>query len=142
MGAFVRASMENLRLWVLDGETPPRAEPLAWDGDKLARDDVGNVVGGVRPAEFEAPIARYGRYAGDALPACRADAPYPAVFFVRNDLSQGELIDRYGSAEGYVEAYDREIDRLVEQRWLLPEDGLRLKANAREQAMALFRLRR
>lgn len=139
MGAFVRAAADNLRRWILNDEAPPRAAPLVWDGDELARDDVGNVVGGIRAAEFEAPIARYGRYTGDAMPECRADAPYPAVFLLRLELSPDELVDRYGSAEGYVEAYDREIDRLVEQRWLLREDGLRLKANAREQAMALFR---
>lgn len=139
MGAFVRAAIDNLRHWVLSGEAPPRAAPLVWDGGELERDDVGNVVGGIRAAEFEAPFARYGRYTGDALPECRADAPYPAVFLVRNELPQSGLTDRYGSAEGYVEAYDREIDRLVGERWLLAEDGLRLKAKAREQAQALFR---
>lgn len=138
MGAFVRAAIDNLRRWVLDGEPPPRAEPLVWDGGELARDDTGNVIGGIRAAEFAAPLAWYGRYAGDALAECRADSPYPAVFFLRNDLPRDELMDRYGSAEGYVAAYDREIDRLVGQRWLLPEDGLRLKAKAREQARALF----
>lgn len=138
MGALVRATVDNLRHWVLDDEAPPGARPLVWDDGELARDEVGNVRGGIRPAEFEAPIARYGRYHGDEMPECRADAPYPAVFLLRNELSREELVDRYGSADGYIRRYDREIDRMLEQSWLLPEDALRLKAKAREIAAYLF----
>lgn len=138
MGALVRGSVDNLRKWVLDGEAPPLADPLAWEGDELKRDEVGNVVGGIRLAELEAPLARYGRYTGTELPECRADAPYPAVFLLRNDLSAEELVARYGSAEGYIARYDREVERLVKERWLLPEDGFRLKAKAREQTLAAF----
>ena len=138
MGAFVRAALDNLQRWVIEGEAPPRAEPLAWNGNELARDEVGNVVGGIRAAEFEAPFARYGRYTGDALPACRADAPYPAVFLLRNELPSDELVSSFGSAEKYIAAYDQQIDGLVGEHWLLPEDGLRLKARARENAKRLF----
>ena len=138
MGAFVRGAVDNLRQWVLENRAPPRAEPLAWEGDELERDAVGNVVGGIRPAELEVPLARYGRYLGQDLPQCRADAPYPAVFLLRNDLPASMLVERYGSAEGYLELYDRKIESLIEQRWLLPEDGLRLRAKAREQALAAF----
>jgi len=41
-GAFVRAAVDNLRRWILSGEAPPRAESLALNGKKLARDEVGN----------------------------------------------------------------------------------------------------
>ena len=138
MGALVKASVDNLRRWILDGKAPPRAKPLTWNGKELARDEVGNVIGGIRPAEFEVPFARYGRYQETDLPKCRADAPYPAVFLLRHDFSRDQLIDRYGSAEGYLRRYSREIDRLVRQRWLLPEDGLRLRAEAIERAAMLF----
>ncbi|HEX7709901.1 MAG TPA: alpha/beta hydrolase domain-containing protein [Sphingomonadaceae bacterium] len=138
MGAYVRAAVDNLRHWILDGASPPHASPLVWNGKELQRDKTGNVVGGIRAAEFETPIARYGRYHGDDEPSCRADAPYPAVFFLRNDLSRDQLVARYGSAEGYIRRYDEQVDRLAKNHWLLPEDALRLKAKAVEQAHRLF----
>lgn len=137
-GALVRGAVENLRQWVLDGTPPPHAEQLKWDGDKLARDDVGNVLGGVRPAEFEAPLARYGRYKGNDIPDCRADSLYPDVFFVKDELPREELLQRYGNVANYLDLHDREIDRLYGERWLLLEDALRLKAKAREVAHRLF----
>ncbi len=98
-GAFVRAAVDNLRRWILNGEAPPRAEPLTLNGKKLARDDVGNPKGGIRAAEFEVPLARYGRYEGSDKPSCREDRPYPFVFLLRNELSQKELYRRYQSPE-------------------------------------------
>ena len=61
------------------------------------------------------------------------------MFFLRNELPPGELARRYGTPGLFLSAYDREVDKLVEQRWLLPEDGLRLKADAREGAARQFR---
>jgi hypothetical protein len=138
MGAFVRAAVDNLRHWVLDGKPPPKAKPLVWKDGKLARDAVGNVEGGIRAAEFAVPVARYGRYHGTDKPNCRADKAYPNVFFLRNDLSRGDLDRRYGSARRYVARYDEAVDDLVKQRWLLPADALRLKAKAIQSAKRLF----
>ncbi|KRA84203.1 hypothetical protein ASD76_09505 [Altererythrobacter sp. Root672] len=137
-GAFVRAAVENLRVWILEGQVPPHAKPLAWDDGKLARDVTGNPVGGIRPAEFEVPLAHYGRYTGSALANCSDERQYPFVFFLRNELSPDELVRRYGTPEHFLTAYGQEVDRLVKQRWLLPEDGLRLKANALEDAARQF----
>ena len=138
MGAFVRAAIDNLRRWVLDGQPPPHAERFAWEGDKLARDAVGNVVGGIRAAEFKVPLARYGRYEGEDKPKCRSDKYYPNVFLLRNELPRDELTRRYGSASHYISLYDGAVDRLVKQRWLLPDDALKLKAKAVENATRQF----
>jgi hypothetical protein len=131
--AFVRAAVENLRHWVLDGATPPRGQRLVKEGAVLTRDAVGNVLGGIRAAEFEAPLARYDRYHGTDMPGCRADNLYPSVFLVRQELSKEKLTDLYGSPERYMALYESEIGKLVAQRWLLPEDGDRLKAITRER---------
>ena len=138
MGAFVRAAVDNLRRWVLDGEPPPRAKPFIRNSNGLERDAVGNVVGGIRAAEFEFPLARYGRYQGKDKPSCQSAKTYPNVFFLRNNLSKDGLVQRYGSAKRYTALYDSAIDRLVKQRWLLPPDALRLKAKAMQNAMRQF----
>ncbi|HWK42766.1 MAG TPA: alpha/beta hydrolase domain-containing protein [Croceibacterium sp.] len=129
---FVRGAVDNLRHWVLDGTLPPRAEPLRRENGKLIRDSAGNILGGIRAAEYEVPLARYGRYQGDTYPTCRAEQQYPNSFFVRDPLTKEELVSRYGTPERYLALYDAEVARLIAQRWLLPEDGLRLKAEARE----------
>jgi hypothetical protein len=108
------------------------------NGTQLARDEVGNAVGGIRAAEFEAPLARYGRYQGTEKPGCRADNLYPSVFLVRDDLTDQELVERYGSPENYLARYDSHVDRLVEKRRLLIEDALVLKARVRERVVKGF----
>jgi hypothetical protein len=136
--AFVRAAVDNLRHWVVDGTAPPDNAPLELNGTQLARDEVGNAVGGIRAAEFEAPLARYGRYQGTEKPGCRADNLYPSVFLVRDDLTDQELVERYGSPENYLARYDSHVDRLVEERRLLIEDALVLKARVRERVVKGF----
>lgn len=131
--ALVRAAVDNLRHWVLDGTPPPHAEPLERTSEGLVRDEVGNALGGLRVAEYEVPLARYGRYTGDEKPGCRADNLYPSVFLVREPLPKEELVRRYGTPERYVKLYDAQIDLLIAKRLLLPEDGLRLKAKTRER---------
>jgi len=138
MGSYVKAAVDNLRRWALDGTPPPRSKPLSWQGGQLARDASGNVVGGIRAAEFEVPLARYGRYQGNDQPACRADRPYPAVFFLRNEFTRDALVSRYVSAAGYLQRYNQKLDDLVKDRWLLQEDALRLKAKAIEDAKRQF----
>jgi hypothetical protein len=137
-GAFVRAAVDNLRRWVLDGTPPPRAQPLERSAGKLLRDSAGNIRGGIRAAEFEVPLAKYGRYEGSAYPACRAEQVYPNSFFVRDPLPQAELRRRYGTPAGYLRRYSAVTDRLVATRWLLPEDALRLKAAATERVAGGF----
>lgn len=130
--AFVRAAVDNLRHWVVDGTPPPESVFLELSDGELVRDDVGNVEGGIRAAQFVAPLARYGRYIGTEKPGCRADNLYPSVFMVRDDLSTTELNSLYSSPEDYLQQFDAQIDQLVEERRLLEEDALRQKAIARE----------
>jgi hypothetical protein len=135
-GALARAAVENLRLWTDKGIAPPHAPPLAWDGDKIRRDAVGNPVGGMPVAEFKVPLASYGPYKGTDLPACTPAKGRP--IFVRSDLGGAALKARYGSAEAFVRQYDAQVDGMVRQRWLLPEDAAALKEKARRDAGAQF----
>jgi hypothetical protein len=102
----------------------------------LARDTVGNVLGGIRAAEFVVPIARYGVYRGAQENRCAGSPGFP--FYVRDRLSREELIHRYGTPGQYIVRYEHAIDRLVAQRWLLPDDAMRLKAKARDSVAGGF----
>lgn len=136
-GALARAVMDNLRRWADGGPPPPGAPPLARGADgAIRRDAAGNPLGGIRVAEFEAPLARYDEYRGTDRPACVAAKGRPII--LRQDLSRDELLRRYGSADAYRRRYDAAADRLVRERWLLPEDGARLKRKAAADAARLF----
>ncbi|WP_313442594.1 alpha/beta hydrolase domain-containing protein [Novosphingobium sp.] len=135
-GALARAAVENLRQWTEKGVAPPRAQPLAWDGDKIRRDATGNPVGGLPVAEFKVPLASYGPYKGTDLPACTPAKGRP--IFVRTNLDAATLKARYGTVQTFVKRYDAQVDAMVAQRWLLPEDAAMLKAKARRDAEAQF----
>jgi hypothetical protein len=60
------AAIEHMRRWVEEGVPPPAAEPLhaagdgtdsSGSGDVFARDEHGNVLGGIRLAAIEVPTA-------------------------------------------------------------------------------------
>lgn len=135
-GALARAAVENLRQWADKGVAPPHAPLLAWDGDKIRRDATGNPVGGLPVAEFKVPLASYGPYKGTDLPACTPAKGRP--IFVRTNLDAATLKARYRSAQAFVRRYDTQVDAMVKQRWLLPEDAAALKAKARRDAEAQF----
>jgi len=136
-GALARAALDNLRRWVEQGTPPPHAPQLQWTADgKIARDSSGNPLGGMPVAEFAAPLASYGAYAGTDLPACVAKTGRP--IFLRQNIDAATLKARYGSAAAYIRRYDAAIGTMVKQRWLLPEDAVRLKALTRQQAAVQF----
>ena len=135
-GEINRAVLDNLRAWILEGKPPPHAEQLQWEGDRIARDDVGNPKGGVKTAEFAVPLARYGTYLGSENPGCLAGTAYPR--YLRNPLTRQELVKRYRTPARYLSLYDAQIDRMVKERWLLPEDAAVLKEKAKAMAAQSF----
>jgi hypothetical protein len=99
---------------------------------------VGNVQGGIPAAEFSVPLAYYGRYRGTDKPECSEERNYPFVFFLRQDMSKEALKQRYGSGSRFGTVYRKRLERLVRERWLLPEDAQRMQAKAIEDARRLF----
>ena len=105
---------------------------------QLDRD--GNAVAGVVVPEVAAPLATMGkavRKAGFAEgDLCGANGSWIAFSKTRAErLARGDsrlsIEERYpnGQAE-YAEKYGRAVDKLVAERYLLPEDGAKLKASA------------
>lgn len=136
-GAFIRAALDNLRLWADEGVPAPRAPQLGWTADhKIARDANGNPEGGLPVTEFQVPLAAYGLYTGSDEPACIAKSGRP--IFLRQDMDAATLKARYGSAAGFAKRYDRAVDALVRQHWLLPADAAMLKLKARADAARQF----
>ena len=95
-----------------------KRDPKAPDG--IARDEHGNASGGLRTPWVEVP-----------------DATYHAKFSQKNPLRAGlrpfsdeKMKELYGSRERYLQLVNEQIDQMVRDRWIMPEDAdlMRLKS--------------
>jgi hypothetical protein len=130
-----RAALANLHAWLEHGVPAPRSVRLELDAQHAPmRDQFGNVRGGVRVAQLEAPLAAYVAPGAEASAACRNGAG-PFINIRRIPLSAARLAERYGDPANYLAQFDAQLRRLIEERWLLPDDAAleRQAAHARVQ---------
>ena len=120
-------ALDQLAKWVGDGTTPPRADRIDVGPDGLfVKDECGNSRGGVRCVQLDVPKATYFANPGvgdDGLPA-------RGVVGIEKPLSKEKLASLYRDHADYVERFDRRLDELVDQGWLLPEDADEMRAEA------------
>lgn len=114
---LIEGAYHNLREWMLRGITPPHMEqPLQLHGEYpdvvFDPDSFGNQAGGVRSPYVDVPAAVYhddGRV--EMLPA--------------------ETMDRlYGTPEKYAEKVDACLEKMVEERWILPRGAEQISRQA------------
>ena len=102
------AAYHNLKLWITEGILPPREESeLQFTGMypkvEFVLDETGNHVGGIRHPYVEVPLGRWTDHA-----AC--------------ELYPEEVRDRmYRDHREYVEKVRACAERMVKERWILPE---------------------
>jgi hypothetical protein len=104
------------------------------DGKDFIRDRFGNPQGGIRAAQLDVPLVRY----GEADPSlCGGKAPRRML--KRLPVSAALLKREYpGGRADYLARFDRRIDELVRQNWLLAPDAAAQKAAARLHADEAF----
>jgi len=123
MSYVVNAAIRNLDVWVRDGVPAPRAARVeirnAPSSDAaLAADEFGNALGGVRSSYLDVPSAHYVTSTGGPG-GCR-NMGYSEPF-------GWERLERtYSSFGAYRERVRESVGRLVEDRWLRTEDGVRI----------------
>lgn len=139
MRDLASAALANLELWVTRGTPAPASLRLdmADGGNRPRRDSLGNALGGVRVAQVEVPLAHYTVPGPDASEACRNE-PSPFLKIRRQPLADTELADRYRDADEYLRRFRSQVNGLVRQRLLLPEDGRREIQDAQRRATAAF----
>ncbi len=116
------AALHNLQKWVREGVAPPRGQPIKTVYTQMQRDWHGNVIGGLRTPYLDVPVATY---QGTIAP--QASAPGKKTPFAPEKL---KLL--YPSRDAYLAKFDAEVDRMVRERWLLPEGAEQMKADARK----------
>lgn len=122
-GFYQSAALDILDQWVRGRAQPPasRLIELKQEDGKMvyARDAVGNVVGGIRPPELEAPRGRY--IESNSGPGfCRLYGGFVP-------LDAAKLTELYPTPEAFEAKFDDAISRAMKQGFLLKEDALLLR---------------
>lgn len=118
MQHFITGVYRNLKDYAQRGIPLPKAPYLAMTGGYPDADFVydrhGNQTGGVRTHYVDVPAATY-LDDGTIIP-----------------FSSEKLQELYGSRESWLEQTKKRIERMVEERWILPEGGRALLLEARQ----------
>lgn len=123
----VQAALDALNRWIADDTPPPTAQPLGLSETGppvIARDSLGNAVGGVRTPAVDVPVAAL---TGEAPPGA---STLCSLFGSTVHFDDARLVELYGSKEGYLAAYTRSLDEAICARFLLGSDRAELLAQA------------
>ena len=119
---------------------PPREHPASYGVLVPQVDADGNDLAGVRPVNVEVPIGTYtgwnlfrdDLFQNEACELTGSFVPFAATKAERIQTGDPRLSleERYPNKAAYVRAVREAADRLITARMLLPEDGMRLTAEA------------
>jgi hypothetical protein len=118
-------AVNALVAWVRDGTPPPEADRLATNdaGTAFAKDDLGNVLGGVRTPYVDAPAAVLSGEGQQGGGFC--------LLFGTTDLfDAAQMAALYVDRDGYIAAVSEAADDAVARGFLLAADAERIKAAA------------
>jgi hypothetical protein len=138
----LQAALSHVVDWTAGGPPPPEGTRLELvDGDEIAiaRDEHDIALGGVRNPLVDVPVATLtGDPPGSADDDLEEDGGGVCTLFGETiPFDQAELVDLYGSADAYLEAFRTSADEAVDAGFLLRGDADQLIAEA-EANRALF----
>lgn len=111
----VNAAFDALQRWVREGRRPSTPQRYRFDAaGALARDAVGNALGGIRLPPVEVPIARY---ESTACGLGGITVPFSAL----------QIAAAYDSHAAYVCAMAAATNRAMDEGYLLPADAQDLR---------------
>jgi hypothetical protein len=137
----LQAAVDHLVTWVTDGNPPPagtRIELAEGDDVTIARADDGIALGGVRNPLVDVPVATMsGDPPAATVEELRDGGGICALFGTTTPFDRPTLLDRYGSADNYVQQFRASADEAVAAGFLLRPDADELITEA-EANRALF----
>ena len=126
--ALQNAAFANLDLWVRRGVEPPPGLLLNFlsDGTQVL-DTYGNPTGGVRTPYVDVPTAQW--FSASTGPGLCYLIGYDQPF------AETQLETLYPNKEAYLKLVLADTAQLVEQRYITPEDGLKIIQEARQSTV-------
>lgn len=126
MDVYFNAILELTDKWVRTGEAPAEVDLP----DKNKRDEYGNMLGGLRSPQIDAPVASYSGGANGGFSTDGSSMVY---------LQKDQIAKRYpdGKAQ-YLREYEKALDQNIQAGWILAEDRDRVLAHAQDQAKVIF----
>lgn len=119
----VSAALVRLDEWVRTGKQAPAVPRAQFDAaGRVARDEHGNALGGLRLPPIDVPVARY------VADAC-------ALFGITVPFDPDTLVDLYPTHEDYVQKMETAASTAVANGVLLPEDAEDLLRRARSASI-------
>jgi hypothetical protein len=139
MYALAGGALAALRRWAVDGVTPPRADRIELHDDPDAgpkgsrdealpakRDEHGNALGGVRSPHVDVPVARYFPHSTLQNPEEGGRLDIGDLMGSMERFTPERLRALYGTPATYRARYEEGIGRLLDERWILDGDAVRL----------------
>ncbi len=131
MTYVLRASIDALNTWVVDGTPPPTAPRLETTGDDaapFALDANGNVKGGIRTPHVDAPVATLSGLGQTGTNFC-------GIFGTTKPFDATKLATLYPSHAAFVKSWNAATDKAVKAGFLLPADAKNIKAAAAQSTV-------
>ena len=120
----LRRAWSDLVAWVVEGTIPASAPPLEIVDGRIARDDLGIAIGGIRTPDVDVPRAVHsGESRPDASIIC-------SLFGSTTPLEAEVLATRYPTHEDYVTRVRESAQAAADAGFLLPEGVEELVAAA------------
>lgn len=122
-----QAALVALTRWITEGVAPATAPPLhlsTTSPPALARDKLGNALGGVRTPSVDVPISAL---SGEAPPGA---SRLCALFGSTVHFDAPTLVSLYGDEAQYLAAFERSLDTAIAAGFLLGSDRVELLAQA------------
>lgn len=114
---IARAALAGLRAWMQDGTPPPTASPIqSDDSGELERDEDGNVLGGIRTPDVDAPVATLTGTGSQASVFC-------SLFGQEIPFSGERLAALYPTHDDYVARVRDSAQAAEDAGFLLPYDA-------------------
>ncbi len=117
---LLQAAVHHLVAWVERGTAPPKAPRIQYDGTAYALDANGNVLGGVRSPQVDAPVATL------RGPGNEGGTGFCRLFGVTTPFSEAKLDTLYRSHPQFVLKWTKANLDAVKNGYLLLPDAVEL----------------
>jgi hypothetical protein len=128
--AVTRGAFALLNRWVETGQKPPRAPRVKLDvldkNSKVAVDENGNALGGVRSPYLDDALVRYDAQAPGPITCGLAGHEAP--------LDAAALAKAYPSVDAYMKKFTKGLDAMIKAGYIIPADKAQLISAQKDKA--------